>query len=191
MLQFFLTIKMTLGVFIDQHLVSIATLAIIFFLNVLSTTLGNLKTIFLARRLMPPVYVTTFIDALVFAVALKAISTSSGVACVLVFAAGRLFGVSFAQVVERRLALGTVEVTVNKHMNEGVTLADKLREDGYSVTTLKGYGINGAERLVLTIIAPRKHLPQLKNTLASEGKVNMAIKDVTKTYGKIGQFRLS
>ncbi len=190
MLQFFLTIIMALGVLLNQHLASIVTLAIIFFLNVFSTMLGNLRTIFLARRVMPPVYIATFIDALVFAVALKAISTSSGIACVLVFAAGRLCGVSIAQVVERKLALGTIELTVNKHMEEGVALADRLRKNGYSVTTLKGYGINGSERLILTIIAPRKHLPKLKKILASEGKINMALKDVTQTYGKVGQFRL-
>lgn len=177
--------------FINEHLIEIASLGLIFGLNAVSTMLGNLRTIFLARRMMQPVYATTFLDALVFAVALKAISTSSGLACVLVFAAGRLFGVFIAQFVDKRLALGTMEITINKHMEEGVALADRLREEGYSVTTLKGYGINGTERLVLTVIAPRRHLPQLQEILVSEGKVNMAIKDVSRTYGKIGRVQVT
>ena len=58
--------------------------------------------------------------------------------------------------IEEKVAMGIIELTINKHMDDGVVLADELREKGYSVTTFKGYGINGSERTILNVIAPRK-----------------------------------
>lgn len=165
-------------------------LAVIFVLNAFSTMLGNLKTVFLTKKLVRPVYVITFIDAVILAYAFKVIADSSGLACVIVFAAGRLFGVYLSNYIDDKLAYGDVEVSVYKHLEDGIVLADELREQGYSVTTYKGYGINGKERLIVEIVVPRKQLPEVKKILASEGKVNMAVKDVAKTYGKIGQIQI-
>ena len=78
---------------IGVYQIEILNLAAIFGLNLLSTTLGNLKTILLTKRVMKLVYVTTFIDAMVFALALKCLATSSSLLFLLFFAAGRLSGV--------------------------------------------------------------------------------------------------
>lgn len=162
-------------------------LVAVFALNMLSTTLGNLKTILLAKRAMRLVYITTFIDAMIFALAFKCLTSSSSLAFIIVFAAGRLCGAYLGSLIERKLALGTLEVSIYKHLQEGIDLADKLRALGYSVTTFKGYGVNGNQRLVVTVIIPRRELTELKPLLGS--KVNMSIKDVSKTYGKIGQIQ--
>ena len=170
---------------IGVYQIEILNLAAIFGLNLLSTTLGNLKTILLTKRVMKLVYVTTFIDAMVFALALKCLATSSSLLFLLFFAAGRLSGVYLGSLIERKLALGTLEVSIHKHWQEGIKLADQLRTLGYSVTTFKGYGINGNDRLVITVIIPRRELAELKPLLGS--RVNMTVKDVSKTYGKIGR----
>ncbi len=170
---------------IGVYQIEILNLAAIFGLNLLSTTLGNLKTILLTKRVMKLVYVTTFIDAMVFALALKCLATSSSLLFLLFFAAGRLSGVYLGSLIERKLALGTLEVSIHKHWQEGIKLADQLRTLGYSVTTFKGYGINGNDRLVITAIIPRRELVQLKPLLGSG--INMTVKDVSKTYGKIGR----
>lgn len=161
-------------------------LAVIFALNAVSTTLGNLKTILLTKGAVSrAVYFTTFIDALVCAITLKFIADFSGILCILAFASGRLCGVYWGTHIERKLALGILEINIYKHPREGVALADILREMGYSVTTYRGQGINGTERLDLTIIIPRRELPNLRKILGD--RVNMTVKDVSKTYGKIGQ----
>ena len=170
---------------IGVYQIEILNLAAIFGLNLLSTTLGNLKTILLTKRVMKLVYVTTFIDAMVFALALKCLATSSSLLFLLFFAAGRLSGVYLGSLIERKLALGTLEVSIHKHWQEGIKLADQLRTLGYSVTTFKGYGINGNDRLVITVVIPRRELAELKPLLGS--RVNMTVKDVSKTYGKIGR----
>ena len=170
---------------IGLYQIEILNLVAIFSLNMLSTTLGNLKTILLTKRVMKLVYVTTFIDAMVFALAFKCLATSSSLLFLLFFAAGRLSGVYLGSLIESKLALGILEVSIHKHWQEGIKLADQLRTLGYSVTTFKGYGINGNDRLVITVIIPRRELAELKPLLGS--RVNMTVKDVSKTYGKIGR----
>jgi len=161
-------------------------LAVIFALNAISTTLGNLKTMLLSKGAETrAVYITTFIDALVCAITLKVIADFSGIVCILAFAAGRLCGAYWGNHIEKKLALGTLEVNIYKHPQEGIMLADILRDMGYSVTTYRGQGINGTERIDLTIIIPRRELSKLREVLGE--KINMTIKDVSKTYGKIGQ----
>lgn len=165
---------------------TIIVLFIIFAINVFSTCLGNLKTIFLAQKTIMPVYITTLIDSLVFVYALKLITNSSGYEYILSFAMGRMIGVFLASKIEKKLALGLLEISLYKHFRPGKVLADTLRERGYSVTTTVGYGIEGKERLVLTIILSRKHFPAFHRIIEQHGNVNMSVKSITKIYGKLG-----
>jgi uncharacterized protein YebE (UPF0316 family) len=148
---------------LEAHRTQLLNLAVIFALNAVSTTLGNLKTMLLNRaRDSYLIYGTTFIDALVCALTLKFIANFSSVICIFAFALGRLCGVRLANRIENKLAFGILEVNVYKHPEEGIALADKLRDEGYSVTTYIGHGINGKERLDLTIIIPRRELGVLE-----------------------------
>ncbi len=165
---------------------TITDLLIIFSLNVFSTCLGNLKTAFLAQKAIKPVYVTTFIDAIVFVYAFKLITSSSGYGYILSFALGKIFGVFLANKIEKKLALGLVEIDVYKHPGAGKILADNLRDQGYSVTTTVGYGVEGKERLILKIILPRKQFTDFHGLMEQYGKVNMSVKSITKAYGKVG-----
>ncbi|MDD2421212.1 MAG: hypothetical protein PHU78_03530 [Heliobacteriaceae bacterium] len=88
--------------------------------------------------------------------------------------------------IEGKLALGLLEVTVYKHPEDGKIIADELRSYGYSVTTEIGYGIEGKSRLVMNIIVSRKDFPALKHVLANHGQVNMVVKPVAKVSGKVG-----
>ena len=100
---------------------------IIFALNVFATCLGNLKTTFLAQKAIKPVYVTTFIDAIVFVYAFKLVTSSNGYGYILSYALGKLLGVFLANIIEKTLAIGQLEIEVYKHPVEGKTLADSLR----------------------------------------------------------------
>lgn len=161
-------------------------IAIVFIFNTVSTCLGTLKTIFLSKQIVKPVYITVFLDALIFAYAFKLVAESSGFYYILAFALGRLSGVFLGNFLDDRMAIGLVEVTIYKHIEDGIKLADELRAYGYSVTTEKGYGLQGKERLVLNIILDRKELSELQETLSRDGKLNMMIKNISKIYGKIG-----
>lgn len=169
---------------------TIIQLLLIFMLNAISTALGTLKAIFLSKQIIKPVYLTTFLDALIFAYAFKLIADSSGLIYVLAFALGKTAGIFLGSLIDRKVAIGLLETTVYKHPEEGIILADQLRARGYSVTTLMGYGIEGRDRLLLNIISPRKDFPELKKLLYMDGKVNMSIKGITKVSGKVGNISI-
>jgi uncharacterized protein YebE (UPF0316 family) len=173
--------------FYYNHQAEIINTGIIFLLNAIGTTLSNLKTVFLAKQITKPVYFTTFIDAIIFAYAVNLISNTPSAVFVVGYAAGKLFGVFLGEAIDSMLAIGILEVSIYKHPSDGILLADHLRALGFSVTTIKGYGVNGKERLMVNVITPRKHLAKLKEELALVGKGNYVIKDVSKSYGKIGQ----
>lgn len=172
---------MTITIFIN--------LIIIFLLNVLGSCLKNLKTVFLSQNAIKPVYITTFIDAIVFVYTFKLTTNSSGYGFIITFALGKIFGVFLGNKIERKLAYGLIEVDVYKHKIQGKLLADSLRNQGYSVTTTIGYGMDGIERLVLKIILPRNRFAHLHETLKKDGNVNMSVKTISKTYGKVGIIR--
>jgi len=161
-------------------------LTIILLLNILGSCLKNLKTVFLSQNAIKPVYITTFIDSIVFFYAFKITTTSSGIAFVSVFAIGKLIGVFLGNKIENKLAYGLLEVDVYKHKEQGKALADELRNQGYSVTTTVGYGVNGLERLMLKIILPRNCFSDLHEILKTDGNVNMSIKTISQIYGKVG-----
>lgn len=169
---------------------TIINLLIIFSLNIFGTCLGTLKTTFLTQKATKLVYLTTFIDAIIAIYALKLLTNSSGYGFILAFAGGKIFGIYIANMIEKKLALGLLEISVNKHPIPGKALADILRCQGYSVTTTIGYGIEGNKRLILTTILPRKQFPNFYGTLVQDGKVNMSVKSITKTYGKVGDINL-
>lgn len=158
---------------------------LIFALNAASMCLGTLKSLFVHKKIMRPAYFTTFLDALIAAYAVKMIASSSGLAFIAAFALGRLFGVYLGDWCDNRLALGVLEVTIYKNMEEGIALADHLRGRGFPVTTGKGFGIEGEDRLVLTTIINRKDLPLLEEVLSGGRPVNAIINSIDKTTGKI------
>ncbi len=181
------------GIFIDFKEVVIflyQQLAILFCLNCMSTSLSTLKTIFLSNRIIPPVYITTFLDAIIVAYTFRIVATSSSLSYIMVFALGRIAGVFLGNFIEEKIAVGQLEVTVYKHPEDGKVMADELRNNGYSVTTEIGYGLEGKDRLVLNIIVPRKNFPELKEAMVQYGKVNMAVKTVTKVSGKVGRLQV-
>lgn len=161
-------------------------LIIILVLNILGSCLKNLNTVFMSQNAIKPVYITTFIDSVVFLYAFKLTTTSSGFAFVLVFALGKLLGVFLGNKIEKKLAYGLLEVDVYKHTEQGKVLADALRNQGYSVTTTVGYGVEGLERLMLKIILPRNCFSDLHELLKKDGNVNMSIKTISNVYGKVG-----
>lgn len=166
----------------------VKNIAIIFLLNLTGTTLSNLKTVFLAKQITKPVYFATFLDAIIFTYAISLVASTPSIPFVIGYATGKLCGVYLGEVIDAKLALGILEVTVYKHPEDGIPLADHLRELGYSVTTIMGYGVQGKPRLIIQIVVPCKHFNKLKEQL--KDSPNLSIKNITKTHGKIGKIAI-
>ncbi len=161
---------------------------LVFLLNLSSTCLGTLRSILLSRKIFKPVYITTFIDSIIFVYSVTLIAKSDSFTYVIAFAFGRVFGIYVGTLIEAKLAMGVIEVVVYKHLASGQLLADRLRYYGFSVTIQIGFGIDGAEVVILTIITDRKNWGLLNRIIQeSDNTINMYVKSIDSVKGRVGK----
>ncbi|MGE5474382.1 MAG: hypothetical protein ACM3UU_09195 [Ignavibacteriales bacterium] len=166
----------------------IANLIILFVLNAISNCLGTLKTLFISKQMIRPTYFVVFSDALLFSYTFKMVSDSSDISYILVFALGKVFGIYLADIIEKKMAIGLLEVSVYAGREKGKEIADFLRNEGYSVTTHIGYGMNGKGRLVVNIIVKRKDFERLNCILTEfNANVTMSVAEIRTVTGKLTQ----
>lgn len=128
----------------------------IFLLNMLSNSIGTLKTIFIAKRQLKPAYIVTFMDAFVFAIALKQIAEGDGFWFLVAFSLGKVAGVYVGDRIDRMLELGVLEAEIYLSNIEKVSsVADSLRDAGMSVNTIPIFGINGNKRYAIQVTLPK------------------------------------
>lgn len=159
----------------------------VFILNVVSNTLGTLKTLFLAKKIMKPAYVVTFIDSIVFAYGFKMVATEDSLWVIVAFSLGKVVGAYLADILDNKMAFGLIEVTLYAKANRAHKLADSLRDLGYSVTTVKGYGFKGSERYEVNLTIKRKELSFIREFLGKNGILDatLVIREVSSVAGKI------
>ncbi|ADO59403.1 DUF5698 domain-containing protein [Paenibacillus polymyxa] len=156
--------------------------------NALSNSIGTLKTIFISKKYLKPAYVITFLDAIIFATALKQIASGNGVEFLIAFAIGKVIGVYLADVVENRLALGILETEIFLNDKDRmIEVADTLRDKGYTVNTFVSYGYKGVKRYKVDVTILRKEFPVLERILKEFNIENptMQVKDISNIHGKI------
>jgi uncharacterized protein YebE (UPF0316 family) len=161
----------------------------IILINAISNTLGTLKNIFTAKKFVKPLYIITFIDAIIFATVIKQVSNSSnGVYFITAYAIGKVLGAYIANKLEDKLALGISEVDIFVNNKDKMKqIADEIRDKGYTVNTYISYGKFGIKRYVIEVTILRKELYILKEILTKHGyeKPTLKIKEVNNYKGKI------
>jgi uncharacterized protein YebE (UPF0316 family) len=164
----------------------VVNLIIIFLLNAISNCLGTLKTLFISKQMIRPAYFVVFSDALLFSYAFKLVSDSSDMIYILAFAFGKVFGIFLADIIERKMAIGVLEVSVYTRREKGRKIADFLRRQGYSVTTHIGFGMKGKERWIINIIVKRKDFEKLNAVLAGFNEnITMSVTEIRSITGKL------
>lgn len=157
-------------------------------LTVLSSTINTLRSMFLARKQFKANYIATFLDAILFATIMKKISAGDGVLYVLSYATGRTFGSFLGNKLEARMALGIIQVDISlNHFEKMISIADELRDLGYSVETSSVFGYGGNKRYKISTTISRSELNSIKAVLINYGydEPTFVIKDVSNIAGKI------
>lgn len=162
------------------------TLLTVFILNVLSSTLGSLKTIFIAKKVMKPAYIVIMVDSIIFAYAFKMVATEDSFWIIISYSFGKVVGAYLADIIDNKLAFGLCEVSIYATKEKATFMADELRELGFSVTTIKGYGYHGRERFEVNIALKRKELNVVKDFLTLQGYDNASwiVKEISSYSGK-------
>jgi len=137
---------------------------IVFLSRVTDVTLGTMRIIFLSRgkKILAPLlgFVEVFIWITVVS---QIVGGAHNIAAYFAYAAGFAVGNYFGMVLEERLAIGTLVVRAFLSKN-GKSLIERLHADGYGVTHVDGYGMNGPVQIIYTIVM-RKELPDVVNII--------------------------
>jgi uncharacterized protein YebE (UPF0316 family) len=116
---------------------------LIFFLRVADMTLDTIRVLFVVRGKKAIVWVLGFFQSLIFVIAISSVLTElNNILNVIGYATGFATGNMVGMLIEQRLAIGHILVTIISS-NRGALIAERLRVGGYAVTEIAGRGRNG------------------------------------------------
>ncbi|MGO1469891.1 MAG: DUF5698 domain-containing protein [Tissierella sp.] len=168
-------------------------LLFMFIITAFTNILSTLKTIFISKDIMNPVYFLVFLDAVIFATIVSKVTSSDGIAYTIAFALGKSMGVFLGGKIESKLALGICEVDL--FLNDSIKasqIAQKIRETGYTVNNILVGGNNETERHQIEVVINRKEIKVLEDIIKGFDveKPTLKVKTLNKVDGKITTTRL-
>jgi uncharacterized protein YebE (UPF0316 family) len=130
---------------------------LIFGLRVLGITISTLATLMTVQGRKIYAVGAGFISALVYVLAIgKVVANLGNMWNILAYAGGYAVGTLIGMLLEQRLALGFAEVRFISP-EKGQEMAEALREAGFGVTELDGYGRDKCVD-VIAVLIPRKQV---------------------------------
>ncbi len=150
-------------------LVLVLSYLLIFFARVIDISLGTIRMIMVVRGKRVQAALIGFVEALVFVVAIgRVLNHMDDPINVLMFASGFGTGNYVGMWVEEKMALGNiiVQAITPAHYQD---LTNLLREEGFGVTIVQGYGIKGTNNLV-NITLQRKRMNKLMKIIDNYDK---------------------
>jgi len=136
----------------------------IFLARICDVSLGTMRMLMVVRGKRLYAAGIGFFEVMIYITALNLIfSNLKNPLNLLVYAAGYATGNYIGSFLEEKLAVGTVTIQVIT-MRSPLELTEKLRDKGYGVTVIEGYGREG-KRHILQIILPRKRGTQLRRDI--------------------------
>ncbi|MDI6795042.1 MAG: DUF2179 domain-containing protein [bacterium] len=133
---------------------------LIFMARVIDVSLGTIRIIFLTHGRRKLTSVLSFIEILVWLMAIRQIfSNLNNPLCYLAYAGGFATGSYIGMFIEHKLALGLRVIRIITHF-EATGLIRSLREEGYGVTVIDGMGNTGLVKVIFTVIK-RVNIPKV------------------------------
>jgi len=138
---------------------------LIFFARIVDVSMATVRTLMVVQGRKVQAALIGFFETTIYVVALgKVVSGLSNpgnlLAYALGFACGNYVGIS----IEEKIALGNLSAQVITSNGKNEKLVNELRDNGFGVTVLKGYGKEGT-RDIFNITLKRKDLEGLRQIL--------------------------
>lgn len=134
---------------------------LIFMLRVADMSLDTIRVLFVVRGKKAITWVLGFFQSLIFVIAISSVLTElDNVLNVIGYATGFATGNLVGMLIEQRLAIGHILVTIISS-NRGAFIAERLRAGGYAVTEIPGRGRNGTV-FELHASVQRKDVPNVE-----------------------------
>ncbi len=121
----------------------IVSAIVIFLLRIGDMSLDTIRVLFVVRGKKKLAWILGFFQALIFVVAISSVlANADSWLNILGYAAGFATGNVVGMLIEDRMALGHLHLTIYSSMR-GAAIAEALRKDGYGVTEISGRGKDG------------------------------------------------
>ncbi len=137
---------------------------LIFFLRVCDMTLDTLRVLFVMRGRKEIAWVLGFFQAAIFVLAISSVlSNLDNPLNVIGYAAGFATGNVVGMIIEERLAIGHIQLSVVSP-RYGSAIAEHLRQQGYAVTEIPARGRDGMVSL-LNCSVLRKNVGKVRSLI--------------------------
>ncbi len=137
---------------------------LIFALRVGDMSLDTLRVLFVVRGKKGIAWILGFFQSLLFVIAITSVLAHlDNPLNVIGYAAGFATGNVLGMIIEERLAVGHIQLTIIS-MNRGAAVCEALRIAGFGVTEIPGRGKNGTVSVILTSVF-RKDVDRLETII--------------------------
>jgi uncharacterized protein YebE (UPF0316 family) len=128
---------------------------VIFLLRVSDMTMDTLRVLVVMRGKKGIAWVLGFFQALIFVLAIGSVlSNLDNPLNILGYAAGFATGNVVGMLIEERLAIGHVQLSIVSS-RRGSAIADKMRVEGYAITEIPARGKDGVVSLLKFMVLPK------------------------------------
>jgi uncharacterized protein YebE (UPF0316 family) len=137
---------------------------LIFILRVSDMTLDTLRVLMVMRGRKPIAWLLGFFQSAIFILAISSVlSNLSNLLNVIGYAAGFATGNVVGMLIEERLAIGHINLSIVSP-NLGSALANRLRDEGYAITEIPARGRNGVVTLLNSSVL-RKNVQHVRGVV--------------------------
>jgi uncharacterized protein YebE (UPF0316 family) len=128
----------------------------IFAARVVDMSLDTIRVLFVVRGRKLLAWILGFSQSLIFIIAISSVLTGKLSAVnILTYAAGFATGNVVGMLIEERLAIGHIQMTIISS-KRGAAIAEGLRKSGYAVTEVAGRGKDGTVAMLHCSVLRRK-----------------------------------
>lgn len=151
---------------------------LIFCARLLDVSIGTMRVVFTSRGYKNIAPLLGFIEVLIWLVAIgQVMQNLNNIACYLAWAGGFAAGNYIGLLIEERLAIGQVVIrTITAQ--PALALIEKLRDEGYRLTTVDAQGARGPVNLLFLVVSRKKKDDVIKLITAFNPKAFYSIEDV-------------
>ena len=137
---------------------------IIFIARVINMAISTIRMLFTIRNKKLLTWVLGFIESIIFVYIIgTVISNLNNFLNIIAYAAGFASGGVVGMLIEERLAIGHIQMTVISPMR-GTILSEELRSNGFAVTEISGRGKQGTVSVLLCDVL-RKDINNLETVV--------------------------
>ena len=159
---------------------------IIFIAKIIEVSISTIRIVYVNKGERAKGAILGFVEIMIWLIVVSSVLNNITEDPIKVFIYAAAFGLGnfLGVTIESKIAVGLASIQVVVSQEEGVILADALREQGYGVTIIEGKGKNESIKNLLFIQLKRKKIPEaIKLIKEHNPEAYITINDIKNMFG--------